>query len=177
MLLALPVPNSSVATTLHLHRQCSASDVPQTRSRFSVHVQGLIDFLPIRNVRTLVPQIRTLEGKGFEKSYGSSSVLQQPTSICVVMQKEAWEDYEFCTKHAGLTTTCFCLLVLMACAPFCIALDALYPKVRVSQCLLSTVQAATWFKRTFALKPALNQIRKERAEHRHDQSDQVDTMY
>ncbi|KAL3153494.1 hypothetical protein ABBQ38_011825 [Trebouxia sp. C0009 RCD-2024] len=61
---------------------------------------GLIDFLPIRNVRTLVPQIRTPE-----------------------------------------------------------------------------VQVATWFKRTFALKPALNKIRKERAEHRHDQSDQVDTMY
>lgn len=29
----------------------------------SAHVQGLIDFLPIRNVRTLVPQIRTLEGE------------------------------------------------------------------------------------------------------------------
>ncbi|DBB11066.1 TPA: hypothetical protein ACH3X3_006531 [Trebouxia sp. C0006] len=62
--------------------------------------QGLHDFLPVRNIRTLVPQIRTLE-----------------------------------------------------------------------------VQAATWVKRTFALKPALNQIRKERAEHRQAQSDQVDTMY
>lgn len=25
-------------------------------------LQGLVDFLPIRNIRTLVPQIRTLEG-------------------------------------------------------------------------------------------------------------------
>ena len=62
-------------------------------------------------------------------------------------------------------------------SPHCTALDASHPKVYVNQCLLSAVQAATWFKRTFALKPALNQIRKERAEHRHDQSDQVDTMY
>lgn len=62
--------------------------------------QGLHDFLPVRNIRTLIPQIRTLE-----------------------------------------------------------------------------VQAATWVKRTFALKPALNQIRKERAEHRQGQSNQVDTMY
>ena len=27
------------------------------------HLQGLHDFLPVRNIRTLVPQIRTLEGK------------------------------------------------------------------------------------------------------------------
>ncbi len=39
------------------------------------------------------------------------------------------------------------------------------------------VQAATWVKRTFALKPALNQIRKDRAEQRQTQSSQVDTMY
>ena len=37
------------------------------RPRFVVYVQGLIDFLPIRNVRTLVPQIRTLEGMGPKK--------------------------------------------------------------------------------------------------------------
>lgn len=62
--------------------------------------QGLVDFLPIRNIRTLVPQIRTLE-----------------------------------------------------------------------------VQVATWVKRNFALRPALNRIRKQRAEHRAAQSDQVDRMY
>jgi len=62
--------------------------------------QGLVDFLPIRNIRTLVPQIRTLE-----------------------------------------------------------------------------VQVATWVKRNFALRPALNKIRKQRAEHRDVQSDQVDRMY
>ena len=43
--------------------------------------------------------------------------------------------------------------------------------------MLSAVRAATWVKQTFALKPALNQIRKDRAEHRQDQSDQIDNMY
>lgn len=59
------------------------------------------------------------------------------------------------------------------------ALVAAYAKVepQLNLCVLSAVQAATWFKRTFALQPALNQIRKERAEHRQDQSNQVDTMY
>lgn len=62
--------------------------------------QGLADWLPVKNVRTLVPQIRTLE-----------------------------------------------------------------------------VQAATWMKKTFSLKPALNQIRKERAAQRLHTSTQVDNMY
>lgn len=62
--------------------------------------QGLADWLPVKNVRTLVPQIRTLE-----------------------------------------------------------------------------VQAATWMKKTFSLKPALNQIRKERAAQRLHTSSQVDNMY
>lgn len=61
---------------------------------------GLADWLPIRNVRTLVAQIRTLE-----------------------------------------------------------------------------VQAATWVKRTFALRPALNNIRKQRAEQRNFKSSQVDDMF
>lgn len=62
--------------------------------------QGLADWLPVKNVRTLVPQIRTVE-----------------------------------------------------------------------------VQVATWLKKTFALKPALNQIRKERANFRTHTSDQLDDMY
>lgn len=63
--------------------------------------QGLADWLPARNVRTLVPQIRTVE-----------------------------------------------------------------------------VQLATWIKKTFALKPALDRARKERAEQRGGQkTSQVDTMY
>jgi len=39
------------------------------------------------------------------------------------------------------------------------------------------VRAATWFKKTFALKPALEQIRKERAELRPTKTSQVDAMY
>lgn len=39
-------------TTLLLHRQLI----------LAVALQGLHDFLPVRNIRTLVPQIRTLEG-------------------------------------------------------------------------------------------------------------------
>jgi len=62
--------------------------------------QGLADWLPVKNVRTLVPQIRTVE-----------------------------------------------------------------------------VQVATWLKKTFALKPALKQIRKERANFRTHLSDQIDDMY
>ena len=62
--------------------------------------QGLADWLPVRNVRTLVPQIRTLE-----------------------------------------------------------------------------VQAATWLKKTFALRPALNAARKARAEQRPEANAQVDRMY
>lgn len=62
--------------------------------------QGLMDWLPVRNVRTLVPQIRTVE-----------------------------------------------------------------------------VQLATWVKKTFGLKPALDNIRKQRAEHRVAPSSQVDDMF
>jgi hypothetical protein len=62
--------------------------------------QGLADWLPVRNVRTLVPQIRTVE-----------------------------------------------------------------------------VQVATWFKKTFALKPALSRARKARGDARPVANDQVDRMY
>ena len=62
--------------------------------------QGLADWLPVKNVRTLVPQIRTVE-----------------------------------------------------------------------------VQVATWMKKTFSLKPALNQIRKQRSGERVHASSQVDDMY
>ncbi len=37
--------------------------------------QGLADWLPIRNVRTLVPQIRTVEGE-------SSAAPMQPCLVC-----------------------------------------------------------------------------------------------
>jgi hypothetical protein len=62
--------------------------------------QGLADWLPIRNVRTLVPQIRTVE-----------------------------------------------------------------------------VQIATWFKKTFALKPAIQRARKQHAALRPEHNPQVDRMY
>jgi hypothetical protein len=39
------------------------------------------------------------------------------------------------------------------------------------------VQAATWIKKTFALKPALNRARKERGEQRPEANAQVDRMY
>ena len=39
------------------------------------------------------------------------------------------------------------------------------------------VQLATWVKKTFALKPALERARKERAEQRAQQNAQVDAMY
>ena len=62
--------------------------------------QGLADWLPVRNIRTLVPQIRTIE-----------------------------------------------------------------------------VQAATWLKKTFALKPALANARKQRGDFRPEPNAQVDRMY
>ena len=39
------------------------------------------------------------------------------------------------------------------------------------------VAVATWVKKTFALRPALNRIRRQRAEQRQHQSDQVDGMF
>jgi len=39
------------------------------------------------------------------------------------------------------------------------------------------VQVATWVKKTFALKPALAAIRKQRGEQRHLKTSQVDEMY
>lgn len=62
--------------------------------------QGLADFIPVKNVRTLVPQIRTVE-----------------------------------------------------------------------------VQVATWMKKTFALKPALERARKQRADQRLSRNNQIDTMF
>ena len=102
------------------------------------YLQGLHDFLPVRNIRTLVPQIRTLEGK-----FDSLSA----QSVMLLLQ------YPVIILHVH------CMWLLSERQNF------------------TAVQAATWVKRTFALKPALNQIRKERAEHRQAQSDQVDTMY
>ena len=41
----------------------------------------------------------------------------------------------------------------------------------------SAVQLATWVKKTFALRPALNRIRRQRPEQRDHQSDQVEGMF
>ncbi len=56
--------------------------------------------------------------------------------------------------HSLLSSTCSCYLVLG-----------------------SAVQLATWVKKTFALRPALNRIRRQRPEQRDHQSDQVDGMF
>lgn len=107
-------------------------------------MQGLVDFLPIRNIRTLVPQIRTLEGE----------LLRQPAH------------YQYtCTEfmHAHVCTACVCMLR--------------EHRATHSKVLVLAVQVATWVKRNFALRPALNRIRKERGDHRQTQSDQVDRMY
>ena len=45
--------------------------------------------------------------------------------------------------------------------------------------VLCAVRAATWVKKTFGLKPALERIRKERAQFRdgNPRTEQVDSMY
>ena len=47
--------------TLHVLRDCWVHGVVDENTL--VWGQGLCDWLPIRNVRTLVPQIRTVEGR------------------------------------------------------------------------------------------------------------------
>jgi hypothetical protein len=84
--------------TLPVMRECWVNGIIDENTL--VWGQGLADWLPVKNVRTLVPQIRTVE-----------------------------------------------------------------------------VQVATWMKKTFSLKPALNQARKQRAAARLHQSPQVDDMY
>jgi hypothetical protein len=49
--------------------------------------------------------------------------------------------------------------------------------VFTSECGVNAVQVAAWVKRTFALRPALANIRKQRGEHRQFKSSQVDDMY
>lgn len=39
------------------------------------------------------------------------------------------------------------------------------------------VQVATWMKKTFALKPALERARKQRADQRLSRNNQIDTMF
>ena len=46
--------------TLHVLRDCWVHGVVDENTL--VWGQGLCDWLPVRNVRTLVPQIRTVEG-------------------------------------------------------------------------------------------------------------------
>ena len=98
--------------------------------------QGLGDWLPVRNVRTLVPQIRTFEGV---------PQICLGLLLCLVTM-----------RSAAMTSAVYSDLVL---------------------CL--SVRVATWIKKTFALKPALAQIRKTRAEQRagNEPSLQVDGMY
>lgn len=43
--------------------------------------QGLMDWLPVRNVRTLVPQIRTIEGMG-EDAVGHCCCVLEQTATC-----------------------------------------------------------------------------------------------
>ena len=45
------------------------------------------------------------------------------------------------------------------------------------ECLFCAVQLATWIKRQFGLKPALNRIRKQRAEQRPEKTEQIEYMY
>ena len=92
--------------------------------------QGLGDWLPVRNIRTLVPQIRTFEG----------AARQLERNFCCVSA----------TWCRALTLGCAC----------------------------RAVRVATWIKRNFALKPALAQARKDRAEFRTGPlSSQADDMY
>lgn len=60
----------------------------------------------------------------------------------------------------------------------CMLLICMYAYGRnILSIYVPAVQVATWVKRNFALKPALSRIRKQRAEHRELESDQVDRMY
>lgn len=55
--------------------------VCQQHRIIDVQMQGLIDFLPIRNVRTLVPQIRTPEGRLKNQA---SLTLKRPVALCII---------------------------------------------------------------------------------------------
>lgn len=103
--------------------------------------QGLADWLPIRNVKTLVPQIRTVEGGLW---WGVGDVWW-----CEVMRPAL-------SIHRFISPT------------------AMYLSLHAR-----AVQAATWIKRQFGLKPALRRIRKDRAEARPSDkaSVQVDNMF
>lgn len=84
--------------TLPVLRECWVNGIIDENTL--IWGQGLADWLPVKNVRTLVPQIRTVE-----------------------------------------------------------------------------VQVATWMKKTFSLKPALQQVRKQRAGARVHTNNQLDDMY
>jgi hypothetical protein len=117
---------------------------------------GLIDWLPIRNVRTLVPQIRTVEG---EQPHAAAR--RGRRDLARLQPRHAQGPRPACLRTARRT-----------------------PRRRHrSPCLAlppprdPAVQLATWVKKTFALKPALEKARKQRATHRGERTAQIDNMY
>jgi hypothetical protein len=117
--------------------------------------QGLADYIPVKNVRTLVPQIRTVEGEGWRDAAAS------PWGVTTHAALQRGRRQPSLT---ALRSSC------AACPPL--------PLTSPPPCLLrrAAVQVATWFKRQFALKPALERARKERGEQRLARTTQVDTM-
>jgi hypothetical protein len=53
----------------------------------------------------------------------------------------------------------------------------MYPVSTLNGAVAAAVQVATWIKRQFALKPAINRVRRERAEQRKTFTNQIENMY
>ncbi len=124
--------------------------------------QGLADWLPIRNVRTLVAQIRTPEGAHISRAAFASSCLRSLAATCSGMPLQP------------ISTSPSTVVTLEAHAGVSCAPEELHEPFAAR---IAAVQLATWVKRTFALKPALESIRKHRGEQRQLRTSQVDDMY
>lgn len=153
--------------------------------------QGLADWLPVRNVRTLVPQIRTVEGERWGDSLRGGLPYWARSAAGVARNFSEWH----CHYRAHVPLHCgrvvswhrsplrvnsrirksWVIFCQIACCTSTIAPLALLLMFTLR--LWPAVQVATWIKKTFALKPALEQVRKQRAATRTEKSSQVSSMY
>lgn len=112
-------------------------------------LQGLADWLPIKNVRTLVPQIRTVEGEPLSLSNCWTLACN---FCCTPATATRWHArHSLHHPHVGLG--CVARQGKLLYMPALVLSIACY----ASQ--LPAVQIATWVKKQFALKPALARAR------------------
>jgi len=114
--------------------------------------QGLMDWLPIRNVRTLVPQIRTREGEKACSGTCGVGIRMAPGWRRAARRKRRKRAPAFANP-----------------LPIHPHLSSLSPSSSLPA-PVHPVQFATWLKRKLVIEPALAAVRKQRAEHRPDTS-------